>query len=371
LSDGWNENGETVDYTRPITNGPTDVGFDYFFGIPASLDMVPYVYVENDRVIEPPTALIEGEEEYKFYRAGPCAPGFRHEEVLPKCTEKVVDFIEKHAEKKSTQPFFVYFPMSAPHTPILPTKKFQGRSGLGPYGDFVIQCDWSVGRIMTALERLDLSDNTLFIFTSDNGCSPMANFEHLEELDHDPSFIFRGHKADIYEGGHRIPFIARWPMRIKAGSSCDDTICLTDLIATVAEIIGYKLPDNAGEDSYSILNNLSGNEEKSFRPAVIHHSINGSFSIREGKWKLELCPGSGGWSYPKPKQALDLGLPMVQLYDLSKDIGEKENLQAQYPDVVYRLSNLLKEYVENGRSTPGKPQANEGVIQWRKESERS
>ena len=363
LSDSWEEEGKTVDYTRPITNGPNDVGFDYFFGIPASLDMVPYVYIENNRVIEPPTITIKGDQEYKFYRGGPCAPNFRHEEVLPKCTEKVIEFIENQAQTTPGKPFFVYFPMSAPHTPILPIKEFQGKTGLGPYTDFVCQCDAVVGQIMKTLEKSNLSENTIFIFASDNGCSPMANFEHLKKMGHNPSYIFRGYKADIYEGGHRIPFIVRWPSHVKAGTSCEDTICLTDLLATVADIMGEKLPDNAGEDSFSLLENLLGYPEKPTRGAVVHHSINGSFSIRQGKWKLELCPGSGGWSYPRPQEAKALNLPRIQLYDLSQDIAERQNLQAQHPDVVYRITNLLQQYVENGRSTPGRIQSNEGEIQ--------
>jgi arylsulfatase A-like enzyme len=348
------------DYTKPILNGPVDLGFDCFFGIPASLDMVPYVYVENDRVVEAPTETITGLEGYEFYRGGPAAPGFRHEEVLPMCTKKAVAFIERHAEARPDSPFFLYFPLSAPHTPILPTGEFKGKTGIGPYADFVHQCDWTVGRIMEVLERLGMAENTLFIVTSDNGCSPMANFEHLEEQGHDPSYHFRGHKADIFEGGHRIPYIARWPARVEAGSTYGHTICLTDLMATAAAIVGADLADNAGEDSVSTLPALLGIAKGPVREATVHHSINGSFSIRQGRWKLELCPGSGGWSDPKPGNAVEEGLPMIQLYDLSRDVGERENVQARHPDVVYRMIRLLEDYVERGRSTPGAPQKNDG-----------
>jgi arylsulfatase A len=349
-----------VDYSKPIKGGPYDLGFDYFFGIPASLDMIPYIYIENDRTVEAPTASTKGATGYEFYREGPIAPGFKHEEVLPKCTQKVVNFINEQSKKNPQKHLFIYFPLNAPHTPILPTDEFEGKSGIGVYGDFVQQCDWVVGQVMQALEQNGKTNNTLFIFTSDNGCSPMADFKDLAEKGHHPSYYFRGHKADIYEGGHRIPFIARWPGRIKAGSRCDDTICLTDLMATVADIVGTQLPDNAGEDSFSILPDLFGTASRPVREATVHHSVNGSFSIRQGKWKLELCPGSGGWSYPTPEKAVSLGLPMIQLYDLRRDLGEQKNLQNRYPDVIYRLTHLLEFYVKNGRSTPGLPQKNEG-----------
>ena len=361
-SDRSNETGEHVDYSKPLLRGPLDAGFDYFFGIPASLDMVPYVYVENDRVVDTPTEIIKGTQGHEFYRGGPAAPGFKHIDVLDTLTEKAVSFIDRCASTDRNKPFFLYFPLPAPHTPILPRKEFQGKSEAGVYGDFVHQCDWTVGQVMQTLEKHGLTDNTLFIVTSDNGCSPAAGFEDLAEKGHFPSYHFRGYKADIYEGGHRIPFIARWPEKILSGSECDDTICLTDLMATAADILGIKLPDNAGEDSVSILPDLLGTAEAPLREATVHHSINGSFSIRQGKWKLELCPGSGGWSYPNPAKARELNLPEVQLYDLSTDIGERKNLYNEYPEIVERLTKLLEKYVEKGRSTPGKPQKNDREV---------
>lgn len=353
---------EHVDFNKKITNGPTDVGFDYFFGIPASLDMSPYVYVENDYVVEPPTKIIKGAKNYELYRAGPSAENFKHEEVLPTFTKKVIDYINQYGKSGKTKPFFLYFALNAPHTPILPSPEFKGKTGYGPYADFVNQCDWVVGQVMKTLEENGLSDNTLVIFTSDNGFAPMANNTHLEELGHYPSYEFRGYKADIFEGGHRIPFIARWPGKILAGSTSDDIIGLTDLVATVADIVETKLPDNLGEDSESLLPVLTGVAKKPVHEAIIHHSVYGLFSIRQGKWKLNLCPGSGGWAYPRDEKAVTLGLPKVQLYDLSKDIGEQVNLQAQYPEVVHRLTNLLEDYVANGRSVPGKTQQNDADI---------
>ncbi|MBN2416680.1 arylsulfatase [bacterium] len=361
-TDAWEETDAHVDFSRPIKNGPVTRGFDYFFGIAASLDMTPYVYIENDRVLDPPDRRIAGTSGYEFYREGPIAPGFSHEEVLPECTRRAEAFIRKHRSR----PFFLYLPLSAPHTPILPTGGFKGKSGIGPYGDFVLQCDHTVERILTALKENGLEDTTLVIFTSDNGCSPMADFPDLAAKGHHPSYRFRGLKADIYEGGHRIPFIARWPGHIPAGSACSDTICLTDLMATAAEITGFVLPDDAGEDSVSILPGLRGENSAPLREAVVHHSINGSFSIRQGKWKLEFCPGSGGWSDPMPAKARRENLPPLQLYDLSADIGERKNVCTEHPEVVTELTRLMERYVTNGRSTPGIEQANDVEVNWRK-----
>ncbi|MFC1763457.1 arylsulfatase [Planctomycetota bacterium] len=349
-----------IDFAQPVKHGPTTNGFDYSFIIPASLDMAPYVYLENDRVTAAPDRTVNASGGKKMWRKGLIGADFKHIEVLPKITEKAVFYIDQRAKGK--EPFFLYFPLPAPHTPILPTEEFQGKSGTNEYGDFVLQVDWTVGQVMKALKRNGLEENTLIIFTSDNGCSNKADFEELAQFDHDPSYVFRGHKADIFEGGHRIPFITRWPARIAAGVECADTICLTDLMATAAEIAGDTLPDNAAEDSVSFLPNLLGTATAPVREATVHHSINGSFSIRQGKWKLELCPGSGGWSDPKPKSEAAKQLPAVQLYDLSSDVGEITNLQAKHPDVVKRLTALLQDYVDRGRSTPGTPQKNNGQV---------
>ncbi|MBN2279089.1 MAG: arylsulfatase [Candidatus Marinimicrobia bacterium] len=364
FSDDWNETGENVDFNRPVRRGPRAVGFDYNFCIPASLDIAPYVFLENDQVEAPPTRLVEKRDGYEFFRSGPAAQGFIHEEVLSTFTQKSLDWIRGH--KDSEHPFFLYFALSAPHTPILPSPEFQGKSGLGPYGDFVMQCDGIVGQIIQTLKEIRQYENTLVLFASDNGCSPMANYEHLESQGHDPSYIFRGHKADIFEGGHRIPLIACWPAVIKKNSESKDLVCLTDLLATVADISGKKLPDNAAEDSVSMLPVFQGKPSSPVRETIVHHSINGSFSIRKGKWKLEFCPGSGGWSEPTPAKARAQHFSRIQLYDLSEDIGETCNLADQYPRVVFELTRVMEDYVKSGRSTPGKPQANTGAVDfWR------
>ncbi len=349
-----------VDYSQPFANGPTTLGFDYYFGIAASLDMVPYTFLENDRCTVLPT------EEMSFpmmlgkpgnnTRLGPAAPGFDANQVLPKLTQTAVEFLRGRANSDEQQPFFLYVPLASPHTPIAATKEWQGKSGLNPYADFVMQTDACIGEILKSVE-LAGGDNTLVIVTSDNGCSPQADFPALLAKDHNPSYHFRGTKADIYEGGHRVPFIARWPGHVAAGSKSDQVVYLGDLFATAAEMAGVRVPDDAAEDSISFVPALIGKKSDKARSAIVHHSANGSFAIREGSWKLCLCPGSGGWSAPRPGQDTS-DQPLVQLFDLSTDIGEKTNLQDKEPQTVERLTKLLEKYVAEGRSTSGVAQKN-------------
>jgi arylsulfatase A-like enzyme len=360
-----------VDFTKPIRHGPNSVGFDYFFGISASLDMVPYTFIENDRVVKAPSEdksfpMVPGRTN-STTRKGPGAADFEAEDVLPTLTRKAMEYLEQRSDAaKRGQPFLLYLPLAAPHTPVAPTAEWHGKSGLNPYADFVMQVDADVGKILDALEKNGLTQNTLVIFASDNGCAPQVDITALRAKGHDPSGGFRDAKADIFEGGHRIPFIARWPGKIKAGSNNDSLISLNDLVATCAEIVGGKLPADAGEDSVSLLPALLGEISKPTRETLVHHSVNGSFAIREKNWKLVLCADSGGWSAPRPNSADAKELPAVQLYDLSRDIGETTNVQEQHPEVVSRLTKLLEKYVADGRSTPGAPQSNTGEVNiWR------
>ncbi len=357
-----------VDYAQPIKNGPNAVGFDYYYGISASLDMVPYTFIENDRVTKLPTVdkdfpMFLGRAQGKC-RLGPAAPDFEVEDVLPTLTTKAIGYVKSRAaEAKAGKPFFLYLPLASPHTPIAPTKEWQGKSGLNHYADFVMQTDAAIGQLLAELDKQALAENTLVIVTSDNGCSPQADFPALLAKGHNPSYEFRGHKADIFDGGHRVPFLVRWPARVKAGTLSQQLLCLTDFMATAAEIIGAKPPDNAAEDSVSFLPALLGTAKASLREAVVHHSINGSFAIRQGNWKLELCRDSGGWSDPRPGTPKATALPPVQLFDLDKDIGEQINVQDKHPEVVARLTKLLEKYVADGRSTPGTPQQNAVPVQ--------
>jgi arylsulfatase A-like enzyme len=360
----------SVDYAKPIANGPTAVGFDYYFGISASLDMVPYTFIENDRVTVVPTKdvafpMITDRENGGMTRKGPAAEGFEAVDVLPALAKKASEWIAKSA--KGGQPFFLYLPLNAPHTPINPLPEWKGKSGLNAYGDFVMQVDAAVGEVLAALEKSGAGKNTLVVLTSDNGCSPSAKFDELRAKGHDPSAGFRGHKADIFEGGHRVPFIVCWPARVKPGGSSAQTVCLTDFMATVAEITEAKIPVNAAEDSVSFLPALLGTEGVK-RTALVSHSINGSFAIREGNWKLCLCAGSGGWSAPKPGTPAEKDLPADQLYDLAADRAEQKNVAAEHPEIVKRLSGLLDKTIADGRSTPGESQKNAVEIQVRKEA---
>lgn len=367
-SAGWN-----VDFTKPIANGPNSVGFDSFFGLGGSLDMVPYTFIENDRVTVVPTVdkrfpMMFGRTN-GFTREGPAAAEFEAVDVLPTLTRKSVDYVTLQAESaRGGRPFFLYLALASPHTPIAPSQPWRGKSTLNPYADFVMQTDATVGEVLGALDNERLTTNTLVIFASDNGCSPQAGFAALVKQGHNPSYHFRGTKADIYEGGHHVPFLARWPGRVVAGSKTSQLICLNDLMATCAELLETNLPPNAGEDSVSFLGALIGDASRATRKNLVHHSINGSFAIREGDWKLALCAGSGGWSEPRPGSKVARDLPKVQLFNLAEDPGEKVNLQDKHPDVVVRLTQLLEKQVGDGRSTPGSAQTNTTTVRIRKET---
>ena len=329
-----------VDYAQPLRPGPVTVGFDYFFGIPASLDMYPYLYVENDRPVEAPTSELAASQGRReggggFWRGGPAAPGFQPVDVLPKLAEKAVAWVDMQTAE---QPFFLYFPLSAPHKPYVPTPEFKNRSQAGYYGDFVAQVDTVVGQIMSQLDERNLARNTLFIVTSDNGAR--WNAKDKQQFKHLANLTYRGQKADIWEGGHRVPFVARWPAQTPAGSTCDQTVCLTDLTATAAVLAGAKLPDQAAEDSVDISPLLKGSTAQ-VRAATIHHSMDGTFAIRMGRWKLiEGNLASGGFSQPRQIQPQADG-PQGQLYDLVEDPQETNNRYADQPKVVARLlSNL-------------------------------
>jgi len=289
-------------------------------------------------------------------------------DVLPILTKRSVDFIRRQNDRDAQprKPFFLYVALASPHTPIVPMKEWAGKSGLGAYGDFVMQTDAAVGEIIGALRDAQLEESTLVIFTSDNGCSPAAKVKDLEAKGHFPSAQFRGYKADIWEGGHRVPFIVRWPGVVKAGTTSEQLICLGDFMATCAQITGVTLPENAGEDSISFLPALRGEGDRGDpkpRDAIVHHSANGNFAVRQGPWKLCLCAGSGGWGDPREPAAAKQNLPTLQLYDLARDLAETTNVAAAHPEIVERLRALLQRYVDEGRSTPGARQTNDVEVQ--------
>jgi arylsulfatase A len=347
-----------VDFAAPILNGPVDRGFDHFLGISASLDMFPYVWIK-DRL---PTELAT--ETKAFHRPGPAGKNFEAIDVQPKIIEHAIEFIGLHAvaEDKDRTPFFAYIPLAAPHTPILPTPEWKGSSGINAYADFIRQVDADMSRLLHAIDQNGMAKNTIVIFTSDNGCSPSANLDELTKAGHNPSYIYRGHKADLYEGGHRVPFLVRWPDKIKPGTVSNQLVGQVDFLATFAELLAVTLPDNAAEDSISFLPALFGTDNGPIRKSLIYQSINGSFAIRDGQWKLALCPGSGGWSYPQPGRDDQRGLPAFQLYDLSVDPAEKTNLVQSHPERVTKLKADMEQAIARGRTTPGLDQQNDVVI---------
>lgn len=357
---GIGRDGENVDYSKPIKAGPTALGFDYFFGIPASLDMPPYCFIENDRTVGIPS--VEKSPLNTLQRAGLMTPGWKDEQVGPTFARKAIEFIENHTSKHPDRPFFLYYPTPAPHTPCTPPDFIRGRSTAGKRGDMVAEVDWTAGQLIDTLNRLKLAENTLIIVTSDNGAMVTGRPEwandppekwDIDHHGHRPNGILRGQKADIWDGGHRTPFIARWPGRIKPGSTSREIISLTDLMATCAVIVGAELPDNAGEDSFNILPALLGKKlDKPIHEAIVSHSGWGMFSIRQGPWKLILGRGGGGFDPKYRKYKPKPGEPVGQLYNLDKDIAETNNLWLQHPDIVKRLRELLNRYKRQGRTRP-------------------
>jgi len=343
-----------IDFTQPVKGGPLDHGFDYYFGDDVP-NFPPYCFIENDRMVGTPSAT---KPNTMFGIPGPMRPGWKLEDVMPALTKKATEFICDKAKQSSSTPFFLFFTLTAPHTPIVPTDEFFGKSQAGRYGDYVCQVDWSIGQILKELKRNGIEDNTLVIVTSDNG-SPARDGTNdsgpvgsVKKFGHNPSGKLRGLKSDAWEGGHRVPFIARWPGNIKAGSVSNETICLLDFMATTASILKVQLPDNAAEDSYDILPALSGtSRNEPIRPATIHHSGVGFFCIREGNWKLITALGSGGFSRPKFIKPQPDG-PRGQLYNLLDDPYEQDNLWLQRQDIVKRLTNLLNRYKMQGYSRP-------------------
>ncbi len=358
---GWQKNiNNQIDFSKTLTAGPNIIGFKYSYIISASLDIPPYVYIKNQRVT---TRFIDSIKENKgagFWREGPVAKGLQHKNVLTDLTQKAVEYIQD--QKNSKAPFFLYLPLTAPHTPILPTAGFEGKSGINAYADFVLMTDAMVGKIVDAIKEAGMSENTLIVFTSDNGASPSADFKTLIAAGHDVSAGFRGAKADIFEGGHRIPLIVNWPSVVAPNTVSDKTVSLTDFYATVANMLGKKLQGNEAEDSYSLMPLLLNNASGYQRESIIHHSIDGKFAIRNGDYKLIFARGSGGWSAPTEAAANKLNLPAIQLYNLRIDPKEQHNIAAENPQIVTQLSTLLSKQVADGRSTPGKRQNNDVLV---------
>lgn len=319
---------QRIDFSKPVTGGPLDHGFDEFFGLTAP-NFPPYVWIKDRSVQALPTIA---KPDTMFGHPGPMVPGWTLDAILPRLAAEAAAWITERS--KTDQPFFLYLPLTSPHTPIEPSAKFLGTSGISKYADFVIETDWVVGHVMEALKNAEVTENTLLIFTTDNGTSGKANFKELESHGVDLHHHFKGHKAQIHEGGHRIPFIVRWPERIKAASTCSQTICQNDFMATVADLLNVRLPHNAAEDSTSILPLLTGQASTlPDHPMVVNHDIGGNFAIRNLQWKLVASK--------KP-----------QLFDLKQDPKETTNVATDHPEVVAEMTATLAQYKSEGRSTP-------------------
>ena len=338
-------------FSKPIAGGPITRGFDLYFGTSVP-NWPPFCFIENDRTVGIPSQFLPREYMVKNQASqqGPAVKDWKLEGILPALGDRTIQFINESVSKK--EPFLVFMPLTSPHTPLAVTPEWKGKSGLNSFADFVMETDAVVGRVLDALEKSGVADNTLVIFTADNGCAPYVGAKELEEKGHYPSGPLRGYKADAWEGGHRVAFIARWPSMVKAGTVCSQLVYQADFLRTFADVFGAKLPDNAGEDSFSLLPLLKG-EDKPIRENAVSASIHGTPAVRKGSWKYIAAPGSGGWG-----SGGDQSQP-IQLYNLADDLGETNNLAAAMPEKVAEMKVLLEKLINDGRSTPGVAQKND------------
>ena len=337
---GFAENG----YDKPLPGGPLDRGFQQFFGIRASTDIPPYFYIRGDRAETPPTGHIAASQsegwspiQGAFWREGGISPDMKLIEVLPRFTDEAIEVINK---RDAAKPLMLYLAYPGPHTPWLPTPEFVGKSGAGMYGDFMMMVDHEIGRVLAVLDAAEMSKETLLVFASDNG--PVWYPEDVKRFAHDSAGGLRGMKGDAWEAGHRVPFIVRWPGRTAAGATSEQTICFTDLLATLAEITRSKLPDGAGPDSVSFLPARQGKPRP--RPPIVMESGSGLMTIRSGPWKLIDGLGSGGFSKPSISKP-GPGDPLGQLYHLVDDPAETTNRFADQPEVVKRLQAEMRDII--------------------------
>lgn len=348
------------DYAKPIQGGPIERGFDYYFGVDLP-NLPPFTFLENDRVVIQPTEKFqpdrsEGVVLPNGFAGAPAAPNWRMQEVLPEITRRAAKHIRDRA--KADAPFFLYFALTSPHEPIVPSKDFRGKSGIAPIADFVMETDWSVGEVLKSIDEAGIANNTIVVFTADNGHSHYTGWEQLIAAGHQPSGPYRGHKGDIWEGGHRVPLVVRWPGHVEAGTHSDQMVCLTDLFATFAEIVGEKLPENGAEDSLSFLPALLSKPNKNGRKALVSHSNFGEFAYREGPWKLVFRLGGGNLEQSRGKPTI------AELYHLGSDVAETTNLAQKHPDIVKRMTEELRTLVDRGTSRPGVNASNDATVRF-------
>lgn len=359
-----------IDYSRRIDGGPLDHGFDQFYGTVCcpTTDWL-YAYIDGDKIPNPPTAIIDKSKYPKNpytndFRPGLASEEFDASEVDMVFLDKSKQFLHAHQKDNPDQPFFLLHSMQAVHLPSIPAKQFRGKSGAGPHGDFIFQMDWIVGELMTTLEELDVADNTLVVFCSDNGPEVPTVIAMRRDHGHDGARPWRGVKRDQWEGGHRTPLIMKWPGQIQSGALSDEITSLTDLFATCAAIVGHTLPNSAAEDSYDMLPVLLGEQgDKPIRPYTLQQTWVHKFSIRKGDWKYLDHKGSAGSNYEREGEwglkqyALPDTAPNApgQLYNLADDPGETINLSARHPQIVAELKAMLDASIAAGRSAPVRP----------------
>jgi arylsulfatase A-like enzyme len=365
---GGLENVRRIDYSRPFVGGPTNHGFDHFYGTAScpTTDWL-YAYIENDRVPVPPTEIIDKSNYPKNpytndFRPGLAAPNFDASEVDMVFMDKSLSFMREHVKRTPDKPFFLLHSMQAVHLPSIPAKQFRGKTDAGPHGDFIFQMDWIVGELMNELNSLGIADNTMVVFCSDNGPEVPTVIHMRKDHEHDGANPWRGVKRDGWEGGHRTPFIVKWPAKIKAGTTSDQTLSLTDLYATCAAIVGKDVPNETAEDSYNMLPALTGEATEPVRPYLLQQTHWAQkLSIHQGGWKYMDYKGSGGNNYDRERSDWSMKpykLPDAdpdapgQLYNLKDDPGETTNLYSKHPEIVAKLKAMLDATVESGRSAP-------------------
>ncbi len=345
-------------FDQPITGGPTERGFDNYFGVHLP-NMPPFTFIKNDRIVEQPTARFEydpydGRFMPRIFDGNPIAPDWKLDQILPEITKRAVSYI--HEQAQEDEPFFLYFPMTSPHTPIVPSEPFIGKSGISSVADFIMETDWSAGQVIQSLEDAGIADDTLVIFTSDNGHLPQG-WDDLIEVGHEPSGPYRGRKAEIWEGGHRIPLLVRWPGNIQGGIVNDDLLSLNDIFATCADILDTVLSNDVAEDSFSFLPTLLGESETPYRDHLVSHSVGGEFAYTEEGWKLV-------YRNETPNRDQSRGKPRIlELYHLAEDIAETTNLIDQEPERAEQLRERLDTVVSRGTSRDGPDQSNDTNVE--------
>ncbi|WP_068547749.1 sulfatase family protein [Thalassotalea crassostreae] len=343
---------EDIDWTKPLKGGPVDLGFDSYYG-DGTINFPPYAWIENDKFVTAPSKLSYAEipevtEGKGKFRLGPQADDWKPFEVLPRITERAVKIIDEHNAEK---PLFLYFSFPSPHAPIIPNKEFIGKSKAGSYGDFVYQTDWVVGEIVKALKDKGIEDDTLVIFSSDNGPEYYA-YERMKKHGHASMANLRGAKRDIWEGGHRVPFIAKWPAKISAGKVSDELFSQVDLLATIASIVDYPLSNEVAVDSYNMLASLTGKNDNVIRQSTVHNTSKGKYAIRVGDWVL-VDHSKKDKRQPKwylTEYGYNLPSKSFELFNLRTDIEQKHNVASKHPERVKEMQALLLKYQTSGRS---------------------